>query len=139
MLDHFTCLLDPARTLVFVTALNTDKRLLIGYVFRREEYPWLQSWESYPTGKRMARGIEFSTQPFDVPRREVIQTNSMFDAPVYRWLPAKGKIGSRFLLFYARTPEGMRKIDDVRVESGRIVIEDRRPRKQVTLNASLGL
>jgi hypothetical protein len=139
LLDHFACLLEPARPLVYVTALHTRKNLLLGYVFRREEFPWLQSWENYPNGKRMARGIEFSTQPFDVPRREVIALNSMFDASVYRWLPAKGRLDARFLIFYARTPEGMKKIDDVRIESGRIVVEDRKAGKQVTLAASLGL
>ena len=87
----------------------------------------------------MARGIEFSTQPFDVPRREVIALNSMFDAPVYRWLPAKGRLDARFLIFYARTPEGMKKIDDVRIENGHIVVEDRKANKRLTLAASLGL
>ncbi len=137
--DHTTCLMDPARRLVFVTALHPEKRLLFGYLFRREEFPWTQNWENYPPSGKLARGLEFSTQPFDVPRREVISARSMFDAPVYRWLPAKSKIGSRFLFFYTRTPEGFRKIDDVRLEGGRLIIEDRAAGKRMELAASLGL
>jgi hypothetical protein len=137
--DHTTCLLDPSRKLVFVTALHPGKRLLLGYLFRREEFPWLQSWEHYPASMKWARGLEFSTQPYDVPRREVIQTNTMFDTPVYRWLPAKSKIESRFLMFYARTPEKFRKVDDVRLEGGLLVIEDRKAKQRVELEASLGL
>jgi len=87
----------------------------------------------------MARGLEFSTQPYDLPRREAVSTSSMFDTPTYRWLPAKAKIESRFLLFYAPVPEGFGKVDDVRLENGRIVIEDRGAGKQVTLAASLPL
>ncbi|MGH9722469.1 MAG: hypothetical protein ACRD8O_19835, partial [Bryobacteraceae bacterium] len=116
--DHTTSLLDPSRKLVWVTALNPRKRLLLGYMFRREDFPWLQTWENYPPDLRMARGLEFSTQPYDVPRREAIQTSSMFEAPTYRWLPAKSKIESRFLMFYTRTPDGMTKIDDVRLDNG---------------------
>ena len=112
-LDHTTCLMDPERKLVFVTALHTEKRLLLGYLFKREEYPWLQSWEHYPADLKMARGLEFGTQPFDVPRREVIATNSMFDTATYRWLPARSKIGSSFVLFYTRAPEGFARVDDV--------------------------
>src|SRR5450432_515255 len=41
-LDHSTCLMDPSRKLVFVTALNPSKKLILGYVFRREDYPWVQ-------------------------------------------------------------------------------------------------
>jgi len=135
--DHTTCLMDSARTLVFVTALHPEKHLLLGYLFKPQEFPWTQNWEYYPPNRKLARGLEFSTQPFDVPRREVVQLNSMFGTPVYRWLPAHTKIESRFLMFWTRTPEGMRKIDDVRLQNGKITIEDHKARKQMTLDASL--
>jgi len=135
--DHTTCLMDASRTLVFVTALHPTKRLLLGYLFKPQEYPWTQNWEYYPPTKKLARGLEFSTQPYDVPRREVVQLNSKFGAPVFRWLPAKTKIESRFLMFYAHTPEGFAKVDDVRFENGKITIEDRKAHQQVTLTASL--
>jgi hypothetical protein len=134
--DHTTSLMDPSRRLVFVTAFNTEKRLLLGYVFRREEYHWTQLWEFYPVGDRIARGMEFSTQPFDLPRREVIQTNAMFDTPTYRWLPAKSKIGSAFLMFYTRTPDGFRKVDDVILDGGKLTIEDRASGVKIVLAAS---
>ncbi len=134
--DHTTCLMDRSRRLVFVTALHPEKRLLFGYLFRREDYPWVQNWEFYPPSRKMARGMEFSTQPFDVPRREVIDARAMFDAPVYRWLPGKSKIQSRFLFFYTRTPAGFSKVDDVRLDGGRLTVEDRKAGKQITLDAS---
>jgi hypothetical protein len=134
--DHTTSLMDPSRRLVFVTAFNTEKRLLLGYVFRREEYPWTQLWESYPSDGRIARGLEFSTQPFDLPRREVIQTNSMFDTPTYRWLPAKSKISSAFLMFYTRTPDRFRKVDDVILDGGKLTVEDRTSGIKIVLAAA---
>lgn len=137
--DHTTCLMDPARKLAFVTALHPRKRLILGYVFKREEFPWTQTWEHFPPSRKLARGLEFSTQPFDVPRRQVIQQNSLFDTPLYRWLPAKSKIESRFLMFYARTPDGFRKVGDVRLEGGNLVVEDKKAAKRITLAASLGL
>jgi len=135
--DHTTCLMDPSRELVFVTALHPGKRLLLGYLFKPQEYSWTQNWEYYPPNKRLVRGLEFSTQPFDAPRREVVQLNSLFEALVYRWLPARTKIASHFLMFYTHTPEGFHKVDDVRLENGKITIEDRKAHKQVTLTASL--
>jgi hypothetical protein len=135
-IDHVAMLMDPSRRLVYVTALNKSRQALLGYIFRREEYPWLQDWESYETSTRMNRGLEFATQPFDVPRRETVELHSMFGAPAYRWLPAKSKITTRFLLFWTKAPAGMSKIDDVRLENGRIVIEDRTARKRIELPAS---
>jgi hypothetical protein len=138
-LDHAATLLDPSRKLEWVTSLNFSRRLVYGYIFRREDYPWIQYWGNYPAVTQVVRGMEFGTQPYDVPRREAVTMGSMFETPSYRWLPAKSKIESHFLLFYARVPEGFRKVDDVRLENGRIIIEDRAAQKQVTLAASRGL
>src|SRR5689334_8920070 len=99
VMDQTTSLMSPSRRLAFVTAMHPDRRMVLGYVFRRMEYPWIQIWDSYPgAGRRSYRGMEFAVQPFDLPRRDVIQTNSMFDTPTYRWLPANSKITSSFLM-----------------------------------------
>jgi hypothetical protein len=83
--------------------------------------------------------VEFATQPFDLPRREMVELGKMFDTPVYRWLPAKSKIATRFLLFYVKSPEGMTHVDDVRLENGKLVVEDRAAGKTLMLAASLPL
>ena len=137
--DHTTSLMDPSRELVYVTPFHPDRRLLLGYVFRRAEFPWTQLWEYYPTNGRLARGLEFAVQPFDMPRRDVIQQNTLLGAPTYRWLPAKSTISASFLMFYTRTPEGMRQVDDVRLDGGRILIQDRASGTTLTLLATRGL
>lgn len=138
-MDHTGCLFDPSRRLAFVTAINLEKRLMIGYLVRREEYPWLQEWMNYPANLSLARGLEFGTQPFDVSRRETVEMGKLFGQAAFRWLPAKSKIGSRYMLFYTRVPEGFSKVDDVRHENGSLVIEDKSAGKTIRLAASLTL
>ena len=134
--DHTTTLMDPAKRLAFVTALHLEKRLLIGWVFRREEFPWVQTWLSYPGPNRMARGLEFSTQPFDLPRADVLKQGPLFDSPVLRILPAKSTITSSFLMFYTPVPDGFLKVDDVQLAGGKLIIEDRANKKTISLAAS---
>jgi hypothetical protein len=134
-LDLATCLIDPARTYGYVTALRPDKHLLFGYVFRREEFPWLMSWMNYSGDARAARGFEFSTQPFDVSHRETVDVHEMFGAPTYKWLPAKAKLHASFLMFYTKTPEVFDNVADVTLENGRIQIRDKSGRV-ITLNAA---
>ena len=136
---HTTTLMDPSRPLAYITVLNTARRFLLGYVFRREEYPWVQNYMSYTPNGWSGRAVEFATQWFDLPRREMVELNRMFDTPVYRWLPAKSKIATHFLLFYVKSPEGMTRVDDVRLENGKIIVEDRASGKTLTLAASLPL
>lgn len=134
--EHVTSLLDPARTTAFVTALHAERRLLIGWVFRRDDFPWVQTWLSYPGPNRMARGLEFATQPYDLPRAEVLRQGPLFETPVFRILPAKSKISANFLMFYTSVPDGFQKVDDVQLRDGRLVIEDRGNRKTIALAAS---
>ena len=137
--DHATSLVDPARRLGFVTALHLDKKLLIGWVFPTEHFPWVQTWLSYPGTNRMVRGLEFSTQPFDLPRADVLKAGLLFDQPVFRMLPAKSRIAANFLMFYTRVPDGFRKVDDVRLDAGTLTIEDRGASRRITLAASRSL
>jgi hypothetical protein len=138
-MDHTGCLFDPDRQLVFVTALRKDKRLLFGYLIRRADYPWLQEWMNYPKNLNLARGLEFGTQPFDVSRRETVEMGNLFGVPAFRWLPAKSKVSTRFLMFLARVPEGFSRVDDVRQEGGKLKIEDRGRGLRVEMDASLPL
>jgi hypothetical protein len=138
-IDHTATLMDPARELEWVTALNPKHRLILGYLFRREDYPWLQTWGNYPPTQKPVRGLEFATQPFAEPRRAAISRGRLLDAPTFRWLGAKSTITTRFLLFYARVPDGFTKVDDVRLQNGQIIVEDHAAGKQLRLTASLKL
>jgi hypothetical protein len=137
-LDLATCLIDRARTYGYVTALRLDKRLLFGYVFRRDDYPWMMSWMNYTGDERAARGIEFSTQPFDVSHRETVDAHEMFGTPTYKWLPGASMLRTRFLFFYTTIPAGFTSVADVTFADGRISIKDKSG-NVLTLDARLGL
>lgn len=137
--DHTGHLMTPNGEYAWVTALHPEKRLLLGYIFKTSESPWLQIWESYPTEGMLARGLEFGTQTFDVPRREVVSEGTRFGTPLFRWLPAKSKIESTFLMFYARTPEGFRGVGDVQLRDGEIEIKDQLTNQTMRLKTSARL
>ena len=137
-LDLASCEMDPSRRLAFVTALQLEKHLLYGYVFRREEYPWLMSWMNFTGDDRAARGMEFSSQPFDISHRDTVAMSPLFGVPTFRWLPAKSKIESQFVIFYTRVPEAFTKINDVTLRDGKLTIIDRSGGTLV-LTASHGL
>lgn len=134
-LDHTGHRMDPKAEWAYVTALHPSKRLLLGYLFRPSEFPWLQTWESYPRDRLMARGLEFGTQAFDLPRREVVTQGTIFETPLYRWLPARGTIESSYILFWTRTPEGFSGVDEATWEAGTLRIRDGRSGEVIELPA----
>ncbi len=135
-LDHTGHRMDPEADWAFVTALHPRKRLLLGYLFRPREFPWLQTWEFYPREGVLARGLEFGTQAFDLPRREVVTAGRLFGQLLYRWLPARETIEGRYVMFWTRTPEGFQGVDSVQWHDGKLTIEDRRSEQKLVLAAN---
>ena len=118
---HYTAqLLDPELEIGFIAACNPRLKLLVVYAFRRADFPWVGNWEERYNrtqapwrGKTFCRGLEFSTTPFSIPRRETIEQGPLFGEPTYRWLPAKSKAQVRFLILLFEVPETFRGVADV--------------------------
>lgn len=136
-LDHTGHLMTPGGEKAWVTALHPGKRLLIGYIYNTAEFPWMQTWQSYPAEGMMSRGLEFGTQAFDVSRRDAISEGKRFDTPLFRWLPAKSAIEAGYMMFLVRTPAGFTGVSDVRLENGKITIRDAKSNQVISLAASL--
>lgn len=137
-LDLASCQMNPSRRYAFVTALHLEKHVLYGYVFRREDYPWVMSWMNFTGNSQAARGMEFSSQPFDISHRETVALSPLFGTPTFRWLGAKAKIETRFLLFCTEVPGGFTRIDDVKLEGGKLTIVEHSG-ATLALSASRGL
>ena len=110
---HYTAqLLNPELEIAFIAACNPRQKLLVVYAFQRADFPWVGNWEERYNrtaapwrGKTFCRGLEFSTTPFAIPRRQTIEQGPLFGEPTYRWLPAKSKAQVRFLILLVEVPE----------------------------------
>lgn len=128
--------LMTGRKYAYVTALHPEKSLLFGYVFKPAESPWLQNWEFYPAEGQMARGLEFGTQAFGLPRRTVVTANRLFGELLYRWLPARSTIESNFLMFWTRVPEAFTGVTEIEWTGGKLHIQDTKSGESIKLKAT---
>jgi hypothetical protein len=142
---HYTAQwLDPALEIGFIAACNPRLKLLVVYAFRRADFPWVGNWEeryhrtSAPwQGKTFCRGLEFSTTPFAIPRRQTIEQGPLFGERTYRWLPAKSRTRIRFLILLFEVPETFRGVAGVSLASGRIdVVESGRRGRRLSVAAN---
>lgn len=119
---HYTAqLLDRSLDLAFISACNPATGLLVVYAFSRADFPWVGNWEERNnreaapwSGRTVCRGIEFSTTPFAIPRRETIDQGRLFGESTYRWLAAKSAISVRFMILLWKVPAdfgGVRRFD----------------------------
>ncbi|HLJ88860.1 MAG TPA: hypothetical protein VKZ53_18720 [Candidatus Angelobacter sp.] len=102
-------LLDPCREQAFFLAYSSKTKVLVGYIWKQSDFPWLGIWEENRSrgiapwnGKTMTRGMEFGASPFPEPRRRMIDRNKMFGVPCYRWIPAKSKVTVSYCAFITK-------------------------------------
>ncbi len=135
-------LLDPQRELGFVAALNWRLGLLLGYCFRRSDFPWVTIWEENVTrkyvpwdAKARARGIEFSSTPMPVGKEETFARGSLFGTPTFRRIPAKSELRAPYVAFLSRVSKGWRSIRNIQAVRDKIMVTEERG-EQLVLQAS---
>jgi len=99
-------LMDPRREDAFFLAWNPRSRLLLGYVWKRSDFPWLGIWEENRSrthapwnGRTITRGMEFGVSPMPETRRAMIERGSLFGVPGFCWVPAKGTVRAEYRAF----------------------------------------
>ena len=126
-------LLNPRVEFGYVATSNPRLQLLVLYLFRRADFPWVGNWEERfarseaPWSERaFCRGMEFSTTPFAIPRRETVSHGALFEEPTYRWLPAKATVSLRYLALLFEVPTDFQGVDRVTVVANEVRIVERK-------------
>ena len=104
-------LMDPELDEAFFAAYQPSTETLIGYVWKREDFPWLGIWEenfsrqhSPWSGKTLTRGMEFGASPFPETRREAIERGRLFGERTIGCIPARSSVKAEYALFLCRAP-----------------------------------
>jgi hypothetical protein len=136
-------LLNPRRKMQFVAALSQPQRLLLGYCFRRIDFPWVAIWEENKArahapwnGRCQTRGLEFGSTPAPLTRREAFAVSPLFDTPTFYIVPAKGKMTVSYLSFIAQVPEDFGWVHDIQVTKKEILVQGSGRRASLHLPAS---
>jgi hypothetical protein len=136
-------LLNPRRQFQYVTAHNLPHGLLVGYCFRRSDFPWAAIWEENKVrtgppwnGISQTRGMEFGSTPSPITRREAFAVSPLFNTPTFSIVPARGKKTANYVSFLAKVPEDFGVVRDVQVAKNEILIQGSGRRSSVRLPAS---
>jgi hypothetical protein len=128
--DFSAQLMNPAREDAWFSALHPQKRLLVAYMWKRRDFPWVGNWEENYSrkakpwaGKSLARGMEFTNTPFPTGLRAAVDLHTFQGQPTYRWLPAKGRVDLEYDLTVRPVDEGCRGVSDIRSRNGDFEID----------------
>ena len=69
---------DGADPYGWVTAYDPESGLLLGYIWKTADYPWIQFWNGVKDGKPVALGLEFGTAGVAGTYKELLETDTRF-------------------------------------------------------------
>jgi hypothetical protein len=109
----------------WVTACNPSKKLMIGYIWKTEDYPWVNYWRSMEGGIPMAYGMEFGTTGLHEPFPVVAEKGKIFGQNIYAYIDAGEVISKSFTAFLAEIPEDYNGVEKIEVDDSQFVIKEK--------------
>jgi hypothetical protein len=122
----------------WVTAANPSKGLLLGYLWKRADYPWFNAWRHVESGKPAARGLEFGTTGLHQPFPALVKKGRIFDRPLYEHLDANQTTRKSYAGFLMMIPTDYRGVARLQYERGRVILHERENRRARVLELKVG-
>ena len=101
--DCCTLRIRPEDAWGWFVAAHNPSRVALAYVWERQTYPWLMTWEENhfrsdaPWNCRtLTRGLEFTSYAFALGRRKNVELGTLLETPTFDWLDAHETRTTRF-------------------------------------------
>jgi hypothetical protein len=109
----------------WTTACAPARRRLLGYLWKRADYPWFNAWRHVEKGKPAFRGLEFGTTGLHQPFGVLVAKGRIFDLPLTAYLDAGESVTRAYAAFLLRTPPAYRGVARITYAGGRLALHER--------------
>ena len=109
----------------WVTASNPGRGLMIGYIWKAKDYPWLIDWRDVQNGKPAARGLEFGTTGLPHPDSILVAKGKIFGRPIFEHLDAGQTVAKSYTAFLIKIPKDYKGVSNITYAKGRLVLHER--------------
>lgn len=99
----------------WITAHSPDSRLIIGYLWKRQDYSWINLWKDWDKKRIRHCGLEFGTTGIHQPFPEILKQGrgTVFNAETFKYIDAGDEISRSYLSFLVETPVGFDEVESV--------------------------
>jgi hypothetical protein len=119
----------------WVTAATPSQGLLLGYIWRTREYPWLNIWRHVEGGKPAARGLEFGTTGLHQPPPILVAKGKIFGRPLFDFLDSGSEVARSYAAFLVKIPAGYQGVARLTYQGGKITLYERGSTRTIELNS----
>lgn len=123
----------------WITATSPDSNLLIGYLWKREHYPWINIWKDWDKDTIRYCGLEFGTTGIHQPFIEILKLkkSAVFNEEIFRYIDAGEEIVKAYVSFLVECPIDFGEVEAVYVKNRSLFIRPCRSGDAIELNSPL--
>lgn len=110
----------------WVTASSPDCGLMIGYVWKTRDYPWLNVWHEMKNGEPCAKGLEFGTTGIGKSYVDLLKRDTRFyDQNSFFYLDALESFEKSFICFQVKIPSNYKGVKEVKLENNTVIVVEK--------------
>lgn len=107
----------------WATAASPDKGLLIGYLWKKADYPWLNLWRRSVNGKVFSLGLEFGTTGLEEPFADLVKQGSLLGWPLFNYVDTKDSASLQYACFLMPIPADFTGVEKLTYDGKAIVVK----------------
>lgn len=134
----FSFAVEPGASHGWAIVYSKKLRLLIGYVWPRERYPWINIWQAWEKRKPIYLGVEFGTTGLHKPFAQVVEEcqTRVFDERTYAFIDGGAQHHYTYDLFLHRLAKPLASVEYVTLINGAVRLGING--QELQLNAEMG-
>ncbi|MBS1745143.1 MAG: hypothetical protein JST21_03120 [Bacteroidetes bacterium] len=120
----FSFLVNHQDEFGWITAFSPKYKLLLGYVWKRSDYPWIHLWQHWNEDTISYRGIEFGTAGIHQPFEEILNTaTKLFGEKTLAYIDADECVSKSYISFLIDTGPDFSETENISVAGSTIQIK----------------
>jgi len=120
----------------WTTAANAGKGLLLGYIWKTDEYPWFNAWRHVDDdNKPLARGLEFGTTGLHQPFAILTAKGRIFGRPLFAHIDTGERVTKSYVMFLLKIPADFAGASGVEYSGNQIKVNERGTERSFTVDA----
>lgn len=106
----------------WVTAFCPEYKLLLGYLWKVEDYPWINIWHQTENKIPIAKGIEFGTTGIGAPYQELLNNSSFYGVNSFFFFDALDSFQKKFICFLIPTYETIEGVESIKLQNNNLLV-----------------
>ena len=108
----------------WIAAWNPERMLLLGYVWQKKDYPWVNVWNHMNDGKPVAKGLEFGTTGIGRPYQDLLAVDTRFHGyNSFEFLDAGEEVEKSFYGFLIKIERDIQGIISISINEKTLILE----------------